>query len=59
MRDLSEDERKKKQDEANTETTTKYKAIPLTDAQIKAVNDYFEEQRKLRQQQRQNGGGNN
>jgi len=59
MRDMSEDERKKKQDEATTEANTKYKAIPLTDDQIKAVNDFFEEQRKLRQQQRQNGGGGN
>jgi Spy/CpxP family protein refolding chaperone len=58
MRDMSEDDRKKKQDEATTEANTKYKAIPLTDDQIKAVNDFFEEQRKLRQQQRQNGGGN-
>jgi hypothetical protein len=59
MRDMSDDERKKKQDEATAEATTKYKAIPLTDDQIKAVNDFFEEQRKLRQQQRQNGGGGN
>lgn len=58
-RDLSDDERKKKQDEAQTEANTKYKAIPLTDDQIKAVNDFFEEQRKLMQQQRQNGGGGN
>lgn len=59
LRDLSDDERKKKQDEAQTETNTKYKAIPLTDEQIKAVNDFFEEQRKQMQQQRQNGGGGN
>jgi hypothetical protein len=59
MRDLSADERKKKQDDATTEANTKYKTIPLTDDQIKAVNDFFEEQRKLRQQQRQNGGGGN
>jgi hypothetical protein len=58
MRDMSADERKKKQDEATTEATAKYKAIPLTADQIKAVNDFFEEQRQLRQQQRQNGGGN-
>lgn len=58
MRDLSEDERKKKMDDATAEANKQYKAIPLTDDQIKAVNDFFEEQRKLRQQQRQNGGGN-
>ena len=28
----------------------------LTDDQIKAVNEFFEEQRKQMQQQRQNGG---
>ena len=59
MRDMSQDERKKKQDEANAEASAKYKTIPLTDDQIKAVNDFFEQQRQLRQQQRQNGGGGN
>jgi hypothetical protein len=59
MRDLSEDERKKKVDEANAEATKQYKAIPLTEDQVKAVNDFFEEQRKQMQQMRQNGGGGN
>lgn len=59
MRDLSEDDRKKKMEEAQTEANKQYKALPLTDDQIKAVNDFFEEQRKQMQQQRQNGGGNN
>lgn len=59
MRDMSPEDRKKKQDEATAEANTKYKAIPLTDVQIKAVNDFFEEQRKQMQQQRQNGGGGN
>jgi Spy/CpxP family protein refolding chaperone len=58
MRDLSEDERKKKMDDAQAEQNKQYKDIPLTDDQIKAVNDFFEEQRKQMQQQRQNGGGN-
>ena len=57
-RDLSEDERKKKMDDAQAEADKQYKAIPLTDDQIKAVKDFFEEQRKQMQQQRQNGGGN-
>jgi len=57
-RDLSEEERKKKMDEAQAEADKQYKAIPLTDDQIKAVKDFFEEQRKQMQQQRQNGGGN-
>jgi len=59
MRDMAEDDRKKKMEEAQTEANKQYKAIPLTDDQIKAVNDFFEEQRKQMQQQRQNGGGNN
>lgn len=56
MRDLSQEERKKKMDDAQAEANKQYKDIPLTDDQIKAVNDFFEEQRKLMQQQRQNGG---
>lgn len=58
MRDLSEDERKKKMDEIQEAITKQYKDIPLTDDQIKAVNDFFEEQRKQQQQRQQNGGGN-
>ena len=50
---LSEDDRKKKMDAINDETSKKYKAIPLTDEKVKAVNDYFEEMRK----NRMNGGG--
>jgi len=44
MRELSEEER--------AEKTKKFKAIPLTDDQIKAVNDFYEEMRKARM-----GGG--
>jgi Spy/CpxP family protein refolding chaperone len=55
MRDLSQEERQKKMDEARDEASKQYKTIPLTDDQIKAVNDFFEEQRRQRQQ---NGGGN-
>jgi hypothetical protein len=58
MRDLSEDERKKKMDDIQADINKQYKDIPLSDDQIKAVNDFFEEQRKQMQQQRQNGGGN-
>lgn len=58
MRDLSEDERKKKMDDIQTDINKQYKDIPLTDDQIKTVNDFFEEMRKQMQQQRQNGGGN-
>jgi Spy/CpxP family protein refolding chaperone len=58
LRDLSEEDRKKKMDEVQADINKQYKAIPLTDDQIKAVNDFFEEQRKQMQQMRQNGGGN-
>jgi hypothetical protein len=56
FRDLAQDDRKKKMDEIQVDVNKQYKAIPLTDDQVKAVNDFFEEQRKLRMQQ-QNGGG--
>ncbi|HEU0065354.1 MAG TPA: hypothetical protein VFQ58_09990 [Flavisolibacter sp.] len=57
MRDLSEDDRKKKMAEVQEGINKEYKAIPLTDDQIKSVNDFFTEMRKNMQQQRQNGGG--
>jgi hypothetical protein len=59
MRDLSEDERKKKMDDIQADVDKQYKTIPLTDDQIKAVDDFFVEMRKQMQQQRQNGGGRN
>lgn len=55
LRDLSEDDRAKKMKETNDEREKKLKAIPLTDDQIKAVNDFYEEQRKNRGAGR--GGG--
>lgn len=58
MRDLSQDERKKKMEEVQADENKQYKDIPLTDDQVKAVNDFFEDLRKQMQQQRQNGGGN-
>lgn len=45
-RDLSEEDRKKLIDEITAENTKKYKAIPLSDEQVKAVNAFFEERRK-------------
>lgn len=54
MRDLSEEERAAKMKTVNEEKTKKMKAIPLTDDQIKAVNDFYEEMRKNRPQR---GGG--
>lgn len=59
LRDLAEDERKKKMEALQAAQDKDLKAIPLTDDQLKAVNAFFEEQRKQMQQQRQqNGGGN-
>lgn len=52
LRDLSEEDRAKKMKEVSEEREKKFKAIPLTDDQIKAVNDFYEEMRKARQ-----GGG--
>jgi Spy/CpxP family protein refolding chaperone len=57
LRDLSDDDRKKKMAEIQEGINKEYKGIPLTEDQIKAVNDFFDEMRKNMQQQRQNGGG--
>ena len=54
LRDLSEDERVAKQKETADERKKKMKAIPLTDDQIKAVDDFYEEMRRNRPQR---GGG--
>ena len=54
LRDLSEEERATKQKETADERKKKLKAIPLTDDQIKAVDDFYEEMRKNRPQR---GGG--
>ncbi|MGZ8537844.1 MAG: hypothetical protein ACXWV9_06235 [Flavisolibacter sp.] len=54
FRDMSEDERKKKREEIQTAQNKDYKEIPLTDDQIKAVNEFFEEQRKEMAKQRGN-----
>ena len=56
LRDLSEDDRKKKMDEVQAGIDKQYKTIPLTDDQIKAVDSFFEEQRKNRQQRQQGSG---
>ena len=55
LKDLSEEDRKKKMDEVKAENNKKYKAIPLTDDQVKSVDEFFEEQRKNMQKQRSNG----
>ncbi len=55
LKDLSEEDRKKKMDEVKAENNKKYKTIPLTDDQVKSVDEFFEEQRKNMQKQRSNG----
>ena len=54
FRDMTEDERKKKREEIQTAQNKDYKEIPLTEDQIKAVNEFFEEQRKEMAKQRGN-----
>ncbi|MBX9732978.1 MAG: hypothetical protein K2X37_02870 [Chitinophagaceae bacterium] len=48
MRDMTPEEREKKMKEVNDERTKKFKAIPLTDDQVKAVNQYLDEMRNNR-----------
>ena len=57
LRDLSQEDRTKKMAEIREGINKEYKAIPLTDDQIKSVNDFFDEMRKNMQQQRQQSGG--
>ncbi|MFL5811679.1 MAG: hypothetical protein ACJ749_19300 [Flavisolibacter sp.] len=59
FRDLTEDERTKKRQEIQVVLDKAYKDIPLTDDQVKAVDDFFEAQRQEMMKQRQNGGGGN
>jgi hypothetical protein len=53
-REMSEEDRAKKMKEVNDEKSKKMKAIPLTDDQIKSVNEFYDEMRKNRQGR---GGG--
>jgi Spy/CpxP family protein refolding chaperone len=54
MRDLSEEERMSKMKAIREENNKKFKDIPLTDDQIKAVNDFYDEMRKNRMQRGNN-----
>jgi hypothetical protein len=54
LRDLSEEERAAKRKETTDERKKKLKAVPLTDDQIKAVDDFYEEMTRNRPQR---GGG--
>ena len=55
FRDMSAEERTKAQAEIAAAQTKEYKAIPLTDEQIKAVDTYFEEVRKEMMKNRSGG----
>jgi Spy/CpxP family protein refolding chaperone len=50
LRDLSDEDRKKKMDEMQADTDKKFKTIPLTDEKIKLVNDYMATQMRNRGQ---------
>ena len=50
MRELSDEDRMAKMKSIREENNKKFKAIPLTDDQIKAVNDFYDEMRKNRGQ---------
>lgn len=58
LRDLSEEDRKKKMDEMQADTDKKFKAIPLTDEKIKLVNDYMATQMRNRGQGQRPQGQN-
>ena len=51
---LSEEEKAKKIAALNEESAKKYKAIPLTDEKVKALDEFFEEMRKNNQNRRPN-----
>jgi hypothetical protein len=51
---LSDEEKAKKMAAIDEEATKKYKAIPLKEEQVKAVNEFFEDMRKNMQNRRQN-----
>jgi Spy/CpxP family protein refolding chaperone len=54
MRELSDEDRIAKMKTIREENNKKFKAIPLTDDQIKAVNDFYDEMRKNRMQRGNN-----
>ncbi|GAA4751482.1 hypothetical protein [Flavisolibacter ginsenosidimutans] len=57
LRDLSQEDRQKKMDEIKAENDKKFKAIPLTDDQVKAVDAFYEEQMKRMMDRMKGNGG--
>jgi ribosomal protein L29 len=58
LRDMSQEDRQKKMDEVKAENTKKFKAIPLTDDQVKAVDAFYDEQIKKMMNRGGGNGGN-
>ncbi len=56
FREMTPEERQKKLEEIRAENLKKFKAIPLTDDQVKAVDAFYDEQMK-RMMNRGNGNG--
>lgn len=56
FRDMTPEERQKKMEEIRTDNQKKFKAIPLTDDQVKAVDAFYDEQMK-RMMNRAGGNG--
>lgn len=55
---MSDDDKKKKIDGLNEEMSKKYKAIPLTDEQVKSVDEFFKNMPNRRNGQGGNNGNN-
>lgn len=53
---MSDDDKTKKTAAIQEDTNKKYKAIPLTDDQVKSVNAFFDDMRKNMQQRKPDGG---
>lgn len=56
---MSEEDKGKKMEAINADVTKKYKAIPLTDDQVKSVNTFFEDMRKNTPQRNSGNSGKN
>ena len=56
---MSEDDKKKKIEALDQDAAKKYKAIPLTDEQVKSVTAFFDDMRKNMQNRRNGQGGGN
>ncbi len=53
---LTEDQKKSRTAELDAKRNAAFAAVPLTEAQLKSVNEFFEEMRKQQAERRKNGG---